>query len=149
MIAAGHIGANASSRLHHSEGHRCNLVQRKQCTKSRGSQLMANNSTGSTRLQTRPTFQPAPSAPCGGTRFRMTITGQLSPCGALPIKSNENEPSNKLVRRRPPLRLNITQSSEGFVLRTRIFIARRLLALSASLASLAVWIAPEIVGEGK
>ena len=24
MIAAGHIGANASSRLHHSEGHRCN-----------------------------------------------------------------------------------------------------------------------------
>jgi len=91
----------------------------------------------------------APSAPCGGTRFRMTITGPLSLSDALPIRSNENEPLPKPVRRRPPLRLNITQSSEGFVQRTRIFIARRLIALSASLASLAVWIAPEIVGEGK
>lgn len=29
-----------------------------------------------------------------------------------------------------------------------LLIGRRLLALSASLASLAVWIAPEIIGEG-
>lgn len=50
------------------------------------------------------------------------------------------------VKRRPPLRFNISQSSEGIVRSTRIFIARKLIGLSASLASLALWIAPELRG---
>lgn len=151
MIAAGHTGVNASSRLHRGEGHRCNHHNSIQAsTIARATpHPMASNTIGSTGLQARPTFQPAPSALSGATRFRVTITGQLSPCVALQNRSNENEPSSKLVRRRAPLRLNIKPSSEGFVQRTRIFIARRLIALSASLASLAVWIAPEIVGEGR
>jgi len=53
---------------------------------------------------------------------------------------------SKRVERRPPLRINTKTSSEVCVRRTRIFIARTLIALSASLASLALWIAPELRG---
>jgi hypothetical protein len=44
------------------------------------------------------------------------------------------------------LRINTKQSSEVCVRRTRIFIGLKLIALSASLASLALWIAPELRG---
>lgn len=72
-------------------------------------------------------------------RLTIRCTGPLATSDAKPNLS-------KPVERRPPLRLNIEPSSEGCVRRTRIFIARKLIVLSASLASLALWIAPELRG---
>lgn len=89
-----------------------------------------------------PTVSFVLSARSGTAKFALTITGQLA-------TSDAPQNSLKPIVRRPPLRLATSKSSEATVRRTRIFIARKLIALSASLAGFALWIAPEIAGGGK
>jgi len=70
----------------------------------------------------------------------MVITGQLATSNEQLTSYGLEKPARKPI----VLRLDTNKSREGYVLRTRIFIATRLLRLSARLARFALWIAPEL-----
>lgn len=89
------------------------------------------------------TSQRAQPAAYGGERFTLLVTGRYEPSERRQNAANWNTQGKRPVR----LPISIYQSQEHSVRKTRIFIARMLLRLSMRLASLAVWIAPEIRGE--
>lgn len=74
-------------------------------------------------------------------RFLITITGPLA-------TSDARLRSFKLGKKRARMPIEFNQPSLPFITRARIFIARKLLGLSASLAEFALWIAPELENKG-